>query len=186
MKRLSHWVPAAILLGAAGTAAIPAAGSPAIRLLSARPETLSTTQAGATPWSPAPASASGARNPLVFHGKVVRLTVNTGPENDMLSYWINGVRNPTVIIPRGSDLKVLFVNRDKDMQHDLRFTATRPPFTSRPREEETVGTPAISHRMGQRLFGEAMDLRLEPGSYSYVCTVRGHAKAGMWGTLLVR
>src|SRR5215203_1800706 len=58
---------------------------------------------------------------LTFTATEIRLIVLTGPEDDMLSYYIQGVRNPNLVVPAGSTLKILFVNVDHDMRHDIRF-----------------------------------------------------------------
>src|SRR3954471_13181144 len=55
---------------------------------------------------------------ISFSQADIRLVIVTGPEDDMLSYRILGVRNPTLIIPTGATLRILFVNQDSDMRHD--------------------------------------------------------------------
>src|SRR2546430_2104596 len=47
---------------------------------------------------------------LTFTEREIRLVVITGPEDDMLSYRVQGVRNPTLVVPSGAMLRVLFVN----------------------------------------------------------------------------
>lgn len=56
---------------------------------------------------------------LGFTEKEIRLVVTTGPEDDMLSYRIQELRNPTLVVPPGATLKILFVNTDYDMRHDI-------------------------------------------------------------------
>ena len=58
---------------------------------------------------------------LSFTEKEIRLVVTTGPEDDMLSYRIQGIRNPNLVVPNNATLKILFVNSDVDMRHDVRF-----------------------------------------------------------------
>src|SRR4029079_10746489 len=74
---------------------------------------------------------------ITFTQNEIRLVVTTGPEDDMLSYRIQGVRNPTLVVPAGAVLNILFVNTDEDMPHDLHFGAVKPPFPDAP---DTVGT----------------------------------------------
>ncbi len=127
---------------------------------------------------------------LTFGQKTIRLVVVTGPEEDMLSYRIAGRRNPTLAVPRGATLKMLFVNTDGDMFHNIRFgavpTATPPVMTAY--MESSVGTPDLAHKLGAILHGEELTLRapLVPGAYAYLCTVRGHAQGGMAGKVIVR
>lgn len=125
---------------------------------------------------------------LTFTKGAIRLMATTGPENDMLSYRIAGLRNPTLIVPARATLRVLFVNSDEDMTHNLRLTALRPPFAMHIKESQTVGSHSLPHLAAGLFRGEEMAIRIpsKPGTYSYVCTVTGHAKGGMYGTLIVR
>src|SRR5829696_146011 len=43
---------------------------------------------------------------LTFGEKEIRLVITTGPEDDMLSYRIQGVRNPNLIVPAGATLRI--------------------------------------------------------------------------------
>lgn len=127
---------------------------------------------------------------LTFGQRAIRLVAVTGPDNDMLSYRIAGLRNPTLVLPRGATLNMLFVNMDGDMFHNIRFGAWRaayPPVTDA-LLKTSVGTPPLPH--GTETMHHAEELTLHapstPGKYAYFCTVRGHAPGGMWGTILVR
>ncbi|HEX3100833.1 MAG TPA: hypothetical protein VHQ01_03520, partial [Pyrinomonadaceae bacterium] len=124
---------------------------------------------------------------LTFSGKEIRLVVTTGPEDDMLSYRIQGIRNPTLVVPSGATLKVLFVNLDGDMKHDVRFGHVMGDFTQAPEIAETAGTEKLAfHADNAPLQAEEVVLKAnEDGAYKYFCSVRGHAKGGMWGNILV-
>ncbi len=127
---------------------------------------------------------------LTFAQKSVRLVAVTGPDSDMLSYRVDGLRNPTLIVPPGATLRVLFVNTDDDMFHNIRFGAWRASFPAdaAPLMRTSVGTPPLPHGTDAARHGELLTLRApaRPGKYAYFCTVRGHAPGGMWGTLIVR
>jgi len=124
---------------------------------------------------------------LTFTDKEIRLVVITGPEDDMLSYWIQGVRNPTLPIPAGATLKTMFINVDSDMRHDVSFGHIVGDFTSAPELDETAGSARLTAK-GDDATMQAEELVLkanENGMYKYFCTVRGHAKGGMWGNIAV-
>lgn len=125
---------------------------------------------------------------LTFAGKVVHLVVVTGPEDDMLSYRIAGLRNPTLSVPSGATLKILFVNSDEDMPHDMRFTAKKAPFPSRISPGDAVGGKVLPHRSEKTLHAEEFTVRVPAGKgrYAYVCTVPGHAAGGMYGAVVIR
>lgn len=124
---------------------------------------------------------------LIFTEKEIRLVIITGPEDDMLSYRIQGVRNPTLVVPRGAVLKILFINKDGDMKHDVRFGHVVGEFTIAPEIAETAGAEKLAyHEEKEPMQAEEIVLKAnEDGAYKYFCSVRGHAKGGMWGNILV-
>jgi hypothetical protein len=124
---------------------------------------------------------------LTYTEKEIRLVVLTGPEDDMLSYRIQGVRNPNLIVPNGATLKILFVNSDVDMRHDVRFGHAVGDFPIAPEITETAGSQKLTARTEDgTLQAEEMVIKVSgSGAYKYFCSVRGHAKGGMWGNILV-
>lgn len=131
---------------------------------------------------------SADRKTLSIPAKSARLVVHTGPDNDMLSFRIQGLRNPTLVVKPGAVLRILFVNSDEDMFHNLRFGAGKAPFPAKPGHAGTVGTADLPHEASGKLFGQELVIKapMKPGAYTYVCTIAGHAAAGMYGTLQVR
>ncbi len=152
-------------------------------LKSATPKTLSSL--------PAPGSkgkVSVDEKSLTFTGKAIRLVVTTGPEKDMLSYRIQGLRNPTLVLPKHATLRILFVNTDEDMKHNFRFADDQQPFPAKP----TLKNSAGSHDLlpGKEAFHHAEELVIAgpevAGKFSYACTIAGHAAGGMYGLVVVR
>jgi plastocyanin len=124
---------------------------------------------------------------ISFTEKEIRLVVQTGPEDDMLSYRIQGVRNPNLVVPAGATLKILFVNMDSDMRHDVRFGHVIGEFGVTPDVTETAGSTKLNG-YGEGTVNEAEEIVLranEDGAYKYFCSVRNHAKGGMWGNIFV-
>ena len=124
---------------------------------------------------------------LSFTEKEIRLVITTGPEDDMLSYRIQGIRNPNLVVPAGAVLKILFVNMDSDMRHDVRFGHVIGEFTATPDVAETAGSTKLNG-YGEGTVNEAEEIVLkaqEDGAYKYFCSVRTHAKGGMWGNIFV-
>ena len=124
---------------------------------------------------------------LTFTENEIYLIVKTGPEDDMLSYRIQGVRNPNLVVPDGAVLKILFVNSDEDMPHDIRFGHIIADFGIAPNTAETVGTNRLVHTTEDGVM-QAEEIVIKPteeGAYKYFCSVKGHAKGGMWGNIFV-
>ncbi len=127
---------------------------------------------------------------LMFQQKIVRLVAVTGPESDMLSYRIDGKRNPTLVVSPGATIKMLFVNTDDDMKHNVRFGAALKAYPSVMTSyiKTSVGTPELAHKSETAFYGEDLTLHVptSPGTFVYLCTVRGHAQGGMVGKIIVR
>lgn len=138
--------------------------------------------------TPNQASLVGER--LMFRQKIVRLVAVTGPDNDMLSYRIDGKRNPTLVVLRGATIKMLFVNTDDDMKHDVRFGPALKAYPSVMTSylKTSVGTPELAHKSGTAFYGEELTLHAPtfPGTFVYLCSVRGHAQGGMVGKVVVQ
>ena len=118
---------------------------------------------------------------LVLPDSNIHILIQTGPENDMLSYRMQELRNPMLIIREGAVVHLLFVNVDDDMTHDFRVGAVKPPNTA-----GTVGTSPLNHSEDEKFSAEELTFRaLDTGRYSYFCSVRNHAANGMRGTLVV-
>ena len=129
---------------------------------------------------------SADKTKLTFTAPTVHLIARTGPEDDMLSYRIQGARNPSLIVPTGAVLDITFVNTDEDMPHDLHFGAAQTPFPIAPDTTNAVGTSKLPHQQNDQFSGEQISIRANSdGAYRYFCSVRGHAKGGMFGTILV-
>ena len=126
------------------------------------------------------------RTTLTFTGNDIRLVVVTGPEDDMLSFRIQGVRNATLVVPSGATLRVLFVNVDGDMKHDIRFGHVMSAFMANPDIKETAGTEKLSPMANGMMQAEDFVIKANAdGAYKYFCSVGSHAKGGMWGHIAV-
>lgn len=182
---------AAVLILALSLAATPAAqaGGP-LALANAVSKTISQAQLKTALKGATPGRIAAAKTQMTFTQKAIRLVATTGPESDMLSYRMDGLRNPTLVVPKGATLKVLFVNVDGDMDHNIRFGAWHAsyPNVADRLVKTSVGTPPLPHGTETRFHAEELTLHVPaaPGKYAYFCTVRGHAQGGMYGLLLVK
>lgn len=127
---------------------------------------------------------------LTLQGKSIRLVAITGPENDMLSYRIGGRRSPTLVVSRGATIKLLFVNTDDDMAHNIRFGPALKAYPNVMASylKTSAGTLELAHKSGTTYSADELTLHLPatPGAYVYLCTVRGHAQGGMVGKIVVQ
>lgn len=124
---------------------------------------------------------------LTFVEKNIRLVVTTGPEDDMLSYRIQGMRNPTLVVPADANVRIFFVNTDSDMRHDVRFAHVEGEFILAPILEGTAGSNKLTARSEDNVL-QAEEIVIKTnsvGQFKYFCSIRGHAKGGMWGNIAV-
>ncbi len=159
-----------------------AAPTTGITVTGTQPKTLSVAAAAAADKTATHGMVSPDKKTLTFHGKTVRIVAHSGPANDMLSYRIDGLRNPTLVVPVGATIKALFINTDDDMVHNMRFGLQHSgPAPS-------VGTPNLPHKTETAFHAADVTLRVpaKPGTYYYFCTIPGHAPGGMWGKVSVR
>lgn len=123
---------------------------------------------------------------LTFSEKEISLIALTGPSDDMLSYRIQGLRNPNLLLPSGATLKILFINSDEDMRHDIRFGHITAEFETAPDIAETAGSNKLEPKSADIWQAEEIVIQAtEDGQHKYFCSVRGHARDGMWGNILV-
>lgn len=115
----------------------------------------------------------------------LHLLALAGPKADMMSFQIETLKNPEIRLARGTRLTLSVVNVDDDMAHDLYLTDRPPPYPRR-FEAGALGTGVLAPYAHGRYQGAELILQpTTPGTYYYVCTVPGHATAGMWGRIVV-
>ena len=141
---------------------------------------------------PANSIVNSRANTITFRGTSVSFAaVASGPGAGMFAFEIAGLKNPTVVVPRGAKVKVEVVNADGDMAHGLVVTepgdslAWMPMMTGR---EAFVG--AAVWALGESNstsahVATASFTASSPGTYQYLCPVPGHAQSGMMGSFVV-
>ena len=125
---------------------------------------------------------------LTFTGTDIKLVFTAGPEDDMMSYRLQGMRNPNIVTPGDVRITVWFVNTDDDMPHDLLFSHYMVDFPIAPDVAQSAGTQRTAAHDDPKSGFHAEKIVItsnEDGAYRYFCSVRGHAKGGMWGNILV-
>lgn len=119
---------------------------------------------------------------LTFTEKDISLVVTV----DARKYRIQGVTNPTLAIPAAATLRVLFINTDKAMRHDIYFGHI-DPIEEVADTSMSVGTGRLSEQAADGpLQAEEIVIKADSlGEYNYFCSVRGHAIGGMAGSVAI-
>lgn len=140
---------------------------------------------------PAGATVDRVANRLTFSGQRVALTVLASPTMPAENFRIAGLTNPTVVVPRGATVTISLVNADEDMAHGLVVTTGGDSSSYMPMMTTSLAfpgaavwflgtpTPAGMHEATMTFTAST------PGTYTYLCSVPGHAQEGMVGTFVV-
>jgi rusticyanin len=140
---------------------------------------------------PAGASIDSRTDTITFHATAVSFTVVAiAPGKPDMTFTVAGLTDPTIIVPRGAQVTVRFINDDTDEAHGWLITNNKPPF-----EFGQPTTPAITGAYAGVIgdptgAGDGADTigftASDTGSYDYICPMPGHAQMGMHGSFIVR
>lgn len=123
---------------------------------------------------------------ILFEQTPAEIMIRTGSAEDMLSYRIQGIRNPILALKPGTTVRILFVNTDDDMNHDIRIGKTPKSWTSSPDTSSTIGTHRLPPVQNNIFSAEEITISAnDSGSFSYFCSVKGHASGGMTGRIVI-
>ncbi len=132
-------------------------------------------------------------NTITYHSGQVALVAFASPASGPDMTWtVDGLVNPTVVIPRGASVSVRFFDADTDTMHGWEVTRTPPPYSYMAMMDAPVAFPGafampVRGATARRWVGRTVRFTASSaGTYSYICPVPGHAEQGMHGTLVVR
>ena len=132
-------------------------------------------------------------NTVTYAGGAVLLVALASPHGQPNMTWeIDGLVNPTVVVRPGARVTVDLVNTDWGYMHGFELTATPPPypfmammgiantFLLMPLPERTAKDLATA-----QYYTSTRSFTAVRGTYYYLCPVPGHAQQGMYGKLVI-
>jgi rusticyanin len=132
-------------------------------------------------------------NIITYSTQQVEMVALASPDSGPDMTWnVDGLVNPTVVIPTGAHVTVHFFDADADHMHGWKLTTTSPPYPFMVMMDTPIAFPAafaipVSHATAQQWYGRIVQFTASvAGTYYYLCPVPGHAQKGMHGTLIVR
>ncbi|MGC8634878.1 MAG: sulfocyanin-like copper-binding protein [Candidatus Limnocylindrales bacterium] len=140
---------------------------------------------------PAGATLDRASNTITFSGTTVALTVLASPSDGQdETFRMAGLTNPTLVMPRGAQVTLQLINADAGMPHNWLIMHAQPPFPYMVRMAGPVAFGAVTPTLAEAGASGMPSARITfvasvSGRYSYLCSVPGHAQAGMYGGLVV-
>lgn len=135
-----------------------------------------------------------ATNTITYHSAhdlVVPLAAPAALHLPGMQWEIDGLINPTVVVPRGAQVTVDLVNADQGYLHGFEVTTATPPFQEMAMMQGAAAFPGAfvmpilpetSHGQYHR---STQFTAATTGTYYYICPVPGHAAHGMAGQFVV-
>jgi rusticyanin len=140
---------------------------------------------------PAGASIDHGTNTITFTGTTVSFTVvSIGPGCPDMTFRVAGLCSPTIIVPKGAQLTVRFINNDATEAHGWIVVGKQPPYDFDPKapvampaaKAGVIGDPTSAGDGANTVTFTASST----GNYRYICPIPGHAEMGMYGVFIVR
>ncbi len=135
-----------------------------------------------------------ATNTITYHGThdlLVPLAAPAALHLPGMQWEIDGLINPTVVVPRGAQVTVDLVNADQGYMHGFEVTNAAPPFQEMAMMQGSGAFPGsfvmpILPETSQGQYHRSTQFTAATaGTYHYICPVPGHAAHGMAGTFVV-
>ncbi len=131
-------------------------------------------------------TAQGTR--VTYSGPVAHVVIVVPqPEFPFPKFKIDHLRNPTLVLPAGATIKFTFINRIKNFSHSFQITRAKPPFPMFPKIKPVLAGTELSPaaRTGKDAYAN-FTWHPSAGHYYYLCVIPGHAKMGMFGSIVVQ
>ena len=140
------------------------------------------------------ATVDKANNSVIYRGKSIRIVLiggamdgsNTGPAE---KFVVAGLINPTLQVPKGSQVTLELINEDTDMPHGVEVSATGPPYAAMTMMQgvypDAYIAPIPEATSGRFPMSQTTFTADETGTFYYLCQYPGHASEGMYGKLVV-
>ena len=125
---------------------------------------------------------------VTYSGPVARVIIEVPqPEFPFPKFEIDHLRNPTLVLPAGATIKFTFINRIKDFSHSFQITRKAPPFPMFPKIQPVLtGTEFSPASRNAKVAYTNFTWHPSAGHYYYLCAIPGHAKMGMFGSIVVQ
>lgn len=133
-------------------------------------------------------------NTVTYTGGQINIVALASPSGKPdMTFEIDGLVNPTLVVPQNSNVQLTVVNTDPDELHGLEITRTSPPYSAMPMMNINndfllmpMPHPTTKSAATAQYYTRSGQFSLQPGTYYYLCPVPGHAQKGMYGTLQVK
>ncbi|NMP21565.1 hypothetical protein [Sulfobacillus harzensis] len=135
-----------------------------------------------------------ATNTITYHNTqdlLVPLAAPAALHLPGMQWEIDGLINPTVVVPQGAHVTVDLVNADQGYMHGFEVTKATPPFQEMAMMQGTAAfsgsfvMPILPETSQGQYHRSTQFTAATAGTYHYICPVPGHAAHGMVGQFVV-
>ncbi|OEF99232.1 hypothetical protein BHF71_09580 [Vulcanibacillus modesticaldus] len=129
-------------------------------------------------------------NTITYRGENINIVLIGGPEYADGRFVIDGLINPTIIIPKNTNISLTLVNEDEGMPHGVEFTTAKPPYSYMSMMDGGYSgvslIPIPEASAGNYPVAKTTFSINKSGELYYLCQVPGHAAEGMYGKVIIR
>ncbi len=129
------------------------------------------------------------------HTRAYNLTHYIPPSNMHAEdnvFVIDGLINPTLVIPQGAIVHITLINLDEGDYHNIAITPLSPPYPyyvmMYVRMNILTMTPMLppaNYNSGYAYSFSSNVVFYNAGTYYYICEYPGHAEMGMYGEIII-
>ncbi|GGL53961.1 multicopper oxidase domain-containing protein [Sporolactobacillus putidus] len=130
-------------------------------------------------------------NTIIYSGNSVKLVIAGGPEKADGKFVIDGLINPKLVVTKGADVTVEFINEDADVPHAFEITDAAPPYDYMSMMDGGIYSGSVIRPLPKTSGGHYAMTTItfqasQPGTFYYICPYPGHAQEGMYGKLIIK
>jgi rusticyanin len=131
------------------------------------------------------------KNTVSYSGEDIKIVVLGGPKQADEKFIIGGLINPTVYIPKNSNITLEFINEDEGMYHNVAITNAAPPYAYMNMMQGQIYpgsyTGMLPPAANDQFYSDSTTFNASyAGEFYYLCQYPGHAAKGMYGKIIVK
>ena len=130
-------------------------------------------------------------NTITFKGKDVTIVLLGGPKIADGKFFIGGLINPTIQVPKDANISLKMINEDEGMNHGVEITNAAPAYNYMTMMDggiypNTFITPLPEAIKDKYPTSVTTFTSNQNGTFYYICQYPGRASKGMYGKFIIK
>jgi len=130
-------------------------------------------------------------NTITFWGKDVNIVLLGSPKIADDKFFIGGLINPMLQVPKNAKISLEMINEDEGMSHGVEITNATPSYNYMPMMgggiyPDTFITPLPEATKDKYPTSGTTFTSNQEGTFYYICQYPGHAAKGMYGKFIIK